>query len=136
LTEAELTFLDLASVIVIHVDQIQRYGGRVGVGDFGLLESALAMPRASFGGEWLHRDRFEMAAAYAFHLCRNHPFIDGNKRTGLACALIFLDINGISIEDPDGRLYQTMMDTASGSLGKLGLAQVLRDLSLGPLPGT
>lgn len=136
MTEAELTFLDLASVIVIHVDQIQRYGGRVGVGDFGLLESALAMPRASFGGEWLHRDRFEMAAAYAFHLCRNHPFIDGNKRTGLACALIFLDINGISIEDPDGRLYQTMMDTASGSLGKLGLAQVLRDLSLGPLPGT
>jgi len=136
LTEAELTFLDLASVIVIRVDQIQRYGGRVGVGDFGLLESALAMPRASFGGEWLHRDRFEMAAAYAFHLCRNHPFIDGNKRTGLACALIFLDINGISIEDPDGRLYQTMMDTASGSLGKLGLAQVLRDLSLGPLPGT
>ena len=136
MTEAELTFLDLASVIVIHVDQIQRYGGRVGVGDFGLVESALAMPRASFGGEWLHRDRFEMAAAYAFHLCRNHPFIDGNKRTGLACALIFLDINGISIEDPDGRLYQTMMDTASGSLGKLGLAQVLRDLSLGPLPGT
>ena len=136
MTEAELTFLDLASVIVIRVDQIQRYGGRVGVGDFGLLESALAMPRASFGGEWLHRDRFEMAAAYAFHLCRNHPFIDGNKRTGLACALIFLDINGISIEDPDGRLYQTMMDTASGSLGKLGLAQVLRDLSLGPLPGT
>lgn len=136
MTEAELTFLDLASVIVIHVDQIQRYGGRVGVGDFGLLESALAMPRASFGGEWLHRDRFEMAAAYAFHLCRNHPFIDGNKRTGLACALIFLDINGISIEDPDGRLYQTMMDTALGSLGKLGLAQVLRDLSLGPLPGT
>ena len=136
MTEAELTFLDLASVIVIHVDQIQRYGGRVGVGDFGLLESALAMPRASFGGEWLHRDRFEMVAAYAFHLCRNHPFIDGNKRTGLACALIFLDINGISIEDPDGRLYQTMMDTASGSLGKLGLAQVLRDLSLGPLPGT
>ena len=125
----EPAFLSLADALRIHVDQIQRYGGLDGVRDFGLLGSALAMPRASFGGEWLHRDTYEMAAAYAFHLCRNHPFIDGNKRTGLACALVFLEFNGISVEDPEGVLYQTMMDTATGSLDKLGLARVFRTLS-------
>ena len=122
-------FLNLADVLRIHVDQIQRYGGRNGVRDFGLLGSALAMPRASFGGERLHRDIYEMAAAYAFHLCRNHPFIDGNKRTGLACALVFLELNGIFVEDPKGTLYQAMMDTATGSIDKLGLAQVFQMLS-------
>ena len=96
--------------------------------DLGLLESALAMPKASFDGEWLHRDRFEMAAAYAFHLCQNHPFFDGNKRTGLACALVFLELNGIPIEDPERLLHQAMIDTATGSLDKLGLAQVFRSL--------
>ncbi len=80
----EPCFLTLAEVIEIHVDQIKRYGGRQGIRDFGLLESALAQPEASFGGEWLHRDVYEMAAAYAYHICQNHPFIDGNKRTALA----------------------------------------------------
>lgn len=129
--DAELIFLSLTDAVRIHVDQIQHYGGLNGVRDFGLLESALAMPRASFGGEWLHRDRYEMAAAYAFHLCRNHPFTDGNERTGLACALVFLEFNGISVGDPGGVLYQAMMETASGSLDKLGLAQVLRALPQG-----
>ena len=122
-------FLRLPDVIRIHADQIHRYGGPNGVRDFGLLQSALAMPLASFGGEWRHRDLFEMAAAYAFHLSRNHPFIDANKRTGLACALVFLEINGISIEDPEDVLYQAMMDTASGSLDKLSLSLVLRTLA-------
>jgi death-on-curing protein len=122
------TFLSLADVVRIHVDQIERYGGRAGIRDPGLLQSALAMPRASFGGEWLHRDLYEMAAAYAFHLCQNHPFVDGNKRTALVCALVFLELNGISIEDPEGRLYQALMDIASGSMEKLGLADLLRIL--------
>lgn len=125
------TFLSLADVVRIHVDQVERYGGWAGIRDPGLLQSALAMPRASFGGEWLHRDLYEMAAAYAFHLCQNHPFVDGNKRTALACALVFLELNGISIEDPEdpeARLYDAMMAVASGSLDKLGLAGVLRAL--------
>ena len=122
-------FLRLADALRIHADQIQRYGGRNGVRDFGLLESALAMPRASFGGEWLHGDTYQMAAAYAFHLCPDHPFIDGNKRTGLACALVFLELNEIGFDDPEGVLFQAMMDTASGSLDKLGLAQMFRQLS-------
>ena len=122
------TFLRLADVVRIHVDQIEGYGGRTGIRDPGLLQSALAMPQASFGGEWLHRDLYEMAAAYAFHLCQNHPFVDGNKRTALACALVFLELNGISIEDPEGRLYEALMDIASGSMEKLGLADLLRAL--------
>lgn len=123
------TFLSLADVVRIHVDQIEGYGGRAGIRDPGLLQSALAMPQASFGGEWLHRDLHEMAAAYAFHLCQNHPFVDGNKRTALACALVFLELNGISIEDPEGRLYEALMDIAAGSMEKLGLADLLRTLS-------
>jgi death-on-curing protein len=87
------------------------------------------MPQASFDGEWLHRDLYEMAAAYAFHVSRNHAFIDGNKRTALACALVFLEINRISIQDTEGRLYRTMTDVASGALDKLGLAEVFQGLA-------
>lgn len=125
----EPSFLTLADVIRVHVDQIERYGGQAGIHDLGLLQSALAMPRASFGQEWLHRDLHEMAAAYAFHLSQNHPFVDGNKRTGLVCALTFLEINDVSIADVEGSLYDAMMDVASGALDKLGLARVLRALS-------
>lgn len=125
----EPQFLQLADVVRIHVDQIERYGGPAGVRDLALLQSAIAMPQTSFAGEWPHRDRYEMAAAYGFHVCRNHPFFDGNKRTALACVLVFLELNGISIHDPEGRLYPTMIDVASGAMDKLGLAQVFRGLA-------
>ena len=121
-------FLILADVISIHKDQIERYGGQSGIREMGLLQSALAMPQASFGGEWLHRDLYEMGAAYVFHLSQNHPFIDGNKRTALACALVFLELNDVSIADPEGRLYSAMMDVANGLMGKLDFASVLRSL--------
>ena len=120
--------MQLADVVRIHVDQIERYGGPAGIRDLGLLQSAVAMPQASFDGEWLHRDWYEMAAAYAFHVSRNHAFIDGNKRTALACALVFMEINGISIQYTEEQLYQTMNDVASGVLDKLGLAEVFRGL--------
>lgn len=120
--------MHLADVVRIHVDQIERHGGPSGIRDLGFLQSAIAMPQASFDGEWLHRDLYEMAAAYAFHLSRNHAFIDGNKRTALACALVFLEISGISIQDTEERLYQTMNEVASGDLNKLGLAQVFQEL--------
>ncbi len=95
----------------------------------GLLQSALAMPSASFGREWLHRDLYDMAAADAFHVSQNHPFVDGNKRTGPVCALTFLEINDVLIADVEGRLYDAMTDVASGALDKLGLAGVFRALS-------
>ena len=124
----EPCFLTLAEVIDIHNDQLTRYGGQHGVRDFGLLESALAQPEASFGGEWLHTDLCEMAAAYAYHLCQNHPFLDGNKRTALACALVFLRLNGLSIEDSKGLLKNAMLKVASGTMSKTQFSQLLRTL--------
>lgn len=87
-------FLTLAEVINIHADQIQHYGGGEGIRDIELLSLAVAMPYVSFSEQFLHADIFEMAAAYAFHISQNHPFIDGNKRTALASALVFLEMNG------------------------------------------
>src|SRR4030066_1171106 len=106
----DIDFLTLAEVVEIHTDQIKRYGGSDGVRDMSLLSSAVAMPYASFSGSFLHADIYEMAAAYAFHICQNHPFVDGNKRTALAAALVFLEMNGISIVDTEERLYKAMMN--------------------------
>ena len=124
----KLEFLTLAEVTEIHADQIEHYGGTAGTRDINLLSSAVAMPYASFSGNFLHRDIYEMAAAYAFHICQNHPFIDGNKRTALASALVFLDVNGISISDSEGKLYEATMDIASGKLKKEEFANILRNL--------
>jgi len=122
-------FLTLAEVIEIHTDQIQRYGGQAGLRDLALLESAIGQPEASFAGEWLHPDRYEMAAAYAYHLCQNHPFIDGNKRTALATtALVFLELNNITILDPRRRLKNAMIRIASGKMRKEDFAKLLRTL--------
>lgn len=123
-----LIFLTLAEVIEIHNDQVERYGGHPGLRDYDLLCSAVAMPEASFGGDYLHIDIFEMAAAYVFHIYKNHPFFDGNKRAGLACCLVFLEINGITIVDDAGKLYQSAMSIASGELDKVGMSKILREL--------
>lgn len=122
-------FLTLAEVIDIHNNQIELYGGQKRVRDFGLLQSALAQPEASFAGQWLHEDVFLMAAAYAFHVCQNHPFFDGNKRTALASALVFLELNGISIDDLKGKLFEAMLNIAKGTLSKKQFAQILKSLT-------
>ena len=122
-------FLTLAEVLSILQDQTARYGGEFGVRDLGLVSSAIAVPQASFGGRMLHGDLFGMAAAYVFHLCQNHPFVDGNKRVALASALVFLDLNGIRITDPDGTLYPLMMSVARGEKGKAEIAYTLHELS-------
>ena len=83
-------FLDLADVLLIHEEQLARYGGSAGLRDQGLLESAIAMPQATFGGAFVHEDLFAMAAAYAFHITENQPFVGGNKRTGVLAAVVFL----------------------------------------------
>jgi death-on-curing protein len=125
---ADTLFLTLAEVIEIHTDQIHRYGGQARLRDVALLESALAQPEASFAGEWLHRDQYEMAAAYAYHLCQNRSFIDGNKVTALAAALVFLELIGITILDPRGRLKNAMMRIASGKMSKADLGKLLKKL--------
>jgi len=122
-------FLTLADVLLIHNDQIARYSGLGAARDFGLLSSAVAQPAAMFSGEYLHSDLFEMAAAYAYHICQDHPFADGNKRTALAAALVFLDINGVEIADPGGKLYSAMIGVASGTKTKRAVAELLQKLA-------
>lgn len=94
----EPRFLDLAEVLEIHVDQIERYGGAAGVHDLPLLLSALAIPTAGVHGVYVHGTLFEIAAAYLFHIAKNHAFVDGNKRTAFAAALTFLDLNGVTAQ--------------------------------------
>jgi len=119
-------FLTLDEVLALHAEQIRRYGGSPGVRDLGLLESALAAPRATFGGEHLHGSLPEMAAAYLFHLVRNHPFVDGNKRAGLAAAIAFLGLNGLWLAaDPD-ELADRVVEAAEGAAPKAALAEFIR----------
>jgi len=122
-------FLTLAEVIAIHKDQIDNYGGESGISDLSLLSSAIAVPQSTFDGKFLHEDLYDMAAAYAYHICLNHPFIDGNKRAALVSALVFLDFNGIEINDPRNVLYNAMMGIASGKMSKNDFADNLRKLA-------
>jgi len=120
-------FLDTADVLTLHADQVELYGGEHGLRDLGLLESAVAQARAAFGGQFLHNDLFEMAAAYLFHIVQNHPFIDGNKRAGTVAALVFLDLNGIEIDAPQGALYELTMAVATGKAAKADIADFFRE---------
>ena len=127
MTEPE--FLTLEDVLLIHDEQLEAYGGIEGIRDEGLLESAVMTAQASFGGEYLHQDLFEMAAAYAFHIAENQPFLDGNKRTALVSALVFLDFNGFEILDVEMKLYDAMIAIANKEMDKYDLAELLKTLS-------
>jgi death-on-curing protein len=122
-------FLTLDEALAIHAHQIARYGGALGVRDQGLLESALAMPAATFAGEYLHPSLPEQAAAYLFHLVKNHPFVDGNKRVGLACSLVFLRLNGIRVRATDDDLVDIVKGVAEGRRSKADVAVFLRERS-------
>ena len=126
-------FLTVEDVLGMHAQQLQHFGGAAGLRNCPALESAVAVPRATFDGVLLHADVFSMAAAYAYHIAENQPFVDGNKRTGLNAALVFLDINGWLVTDTNGCLYDAMIGLATGQLDKAGLAILLRELaSAGP----
>ncbi|OAI45916.1 death-on-curing protein [Nitrospira sp. SCGC AG-212-E16] len=111
----------------IHRDQIERYGGTLGVRDAALLESALAAPQSGFGEQQLHGDLFEMASAYLFHLVQNHPFLDGNKRVGTAAALTFLELNGVETKIPNQALVATVLSVAQGEREKSAIAAFFRN---------
>jgi death-on-curing protein len=121
-----MDFLGVEDILELHADQVALYGGEHGVRDLGLLESAVAQPQAMFSGNYLHQDVFEMAAAYLFHLVKNHPFLDGNKRTGAVAALVFLDFNGIEIDAPKGSLYDLTISVAIGEANKNQIAEYFR----------
>lgn len=111
-------FLSLDEVLELHTDQISSFGGTPGVRDEGLLESALAQPKATFGGQFLHPTISEQAAAYLYHIAMNHPFIDGNKRTAFAVMDTFLRLNGCTLSLTDDRAYDLVMRVARGTMTK------------------
>ena len=121
-----MQFLGLQEVLEIHRDQVTRYGGTAGIRDLNLLKSALGMPGATFNGEFLHTDVYEMAAAYLFHLVKNHPFLDGNKRVGAVAALVFLTLNGHDFQAPEDNLAETVLAVARGEIGKSEVTVFLR----------
>ncbi|TGL35944.1 type II toxin-antitoxin system death-on-curing family toxin [Leptospira perdikensis] len=107
-------FLSIEDVILIHKNQIEMYGGAADIRDYGLLESAINQPMTTFDGVSLHPSLFDKAAAYLFYLCKNHPFLDGNKRVALASSLVFLDINGYDVPDSNEILYDFVIGVAEG----------------------
>ncbi len=125
----DLKFLSLAEVLAIHKDQITRYGGASGIRDIDLLKSALGMPPATYGGEFLHTDIFEMAAGYLFHLVKNHPFVDGNKRVGAVAALVFLDLNGFDFHASEDDFAEMVLAVARGEINKSQVAVFIRNWS-------
>lgn len=124
---ASIEFLTLEDVLAIHVDQVSRYGGDASIRDLGLLQSAIAQPQATYGDAYLHAFPFEMAAAYLFHLVMNHPFADGNKRTGTVAALVFLDWHEIEISAEEGELADLTLGVTSGKLTKDDVSHWLED---------
>jgi death on curing protein len=122
---SEVDFLTSEDVLAIHVHQIQVYGGSSGVRDMGLLLSAVEMPKASFGGTYLHQDLYSMAAAYLFHIVQGHPFVDGNKRVGLAAAIAFLALHNIHLVVDHDTLTEIVLNVAQGKLGKREIADFL-----------
>lgn len=121
-----LNFVTLDDVLELHAGQIAAYGGSDGLRSAELLQSAIAQPEATFGGKLLHGDVFEMAAAYLFHLVQNHPFIDGNKRIGLEVALVFLELNGATVDADDERLVRLVLGVAQGQIDKPQIAEFFR----------
>ena len=118
-------FLTLDEVLSLHEEQIHLFGGSSGIRDLGLLQSAMGSVEATFGGVFLHETIYEMAAAYLYGICRNHPFLDGNKRTAVAAALTFLDMNGIEVEASEDTFYDLVAGVAEGRVSRSAVAVFL-----------
>jgi len=112
----------------IHAQAIARFGGADGVREVALLESAVAAPQASFGGKSPYTDLAEVAAAYLFYLCRNHPFIDGNKRAALGACIVFLRLNGIEPRTDGPEWAELVLAVASSALDRAETTARLRKL--------
>jgi death-on-curing protein len=113
-TPEDCFHLSVEIVREIHQQAIARFGGSDGDRDLNMLESAVAAPQASFGGKSPFADLAELAAAYLFYLCKNHPFVDGNKRTALGACIVFLRLNGVETP-PDSSRWEELTLTVAGS---------------------
>ena len=115
-------------VIALHDEQLAEHGGGVGIRDAGLLSSSLARPRnqAVYGDPSV----FDLAAAYAYGIVRNHPFVDGNKRTGFLAAYVFLDMNGWELMAPEGEAVAAVLALAAGEMQESGFSDWLKTNSV------
>lgn len=113
-----MIFLTMEQVIDFHTEIINELGGAHGIREIGLLISAVEMPKAAMFGEFLHVSIYDKAAAYLYHIVCNHPFVDGNKRSGLVAALTFLEVNGVILEYDENELEELIVNVASGTVDK------------------
>jgi len=122
-------YLHVEDVIDFHTEVINVFGGRHGIRDLGLLISAVEMPKASMLGEDFHKTIFDKATAYLFHIICNHPFIDGNERSGTVAALTFLEVNAVSLECNSKKLEELVISVAKGQTRKEEIAHFFKDYS-------
>ncbi len=122
----QIRFLTFEEIQVLHDQQIDKYGGSHGVRDFGLLQSAAMTPLSTFGGKYLYQDIFAMAGVYAYGIIKNHPFIDGNKRTGIASSLVFLRDNKIKLLFKKGELFSLGIAIATSQVSREEIADFFR----------
>ncbi len=124
-----IAFLAIQDIFHIHADQTERYGGSQAVLNEALIESAIMQPQMTFDGMYLQEDIAAMAAAYLFHLSRNQGFVDENKRTGAAAAIVFLKLNDVQLKPPiAGTLEKLVLDVVSGVCSKAEAAKFFREL--------
>ncbi|MEN8236118.1 MAG: type II toxin-antitoxin system death-on-curing family toxin [Pseudomonadota bacterium] len=120
-----MKYLRIEEVISYQDFLIKKDGGFGGIRDFGLLSSALAIPSQSFSGQEMHHTVIEKASAYLYHLIKNHPFFDGNKRTAVFCFLVFFDENNVEISFDEDFLYSITLDVAGNKLHKTELISLM-----------
>jgi len=125
-----MRYLTLGELVALQQRIIAATGGAGGVRDLGALESAVAQPRASFGGEDLYPGIIEKAAALAFSLVMGHPFLDGNKRTGHAAMEIFLVLNGYEVSAPVDEQERVMLQLAAGEVSRDDFVEWVRSRAL------
>ena len=121
-----VNFIPKKIILYFHEQLIQIYGGSPSIRDESLLDSAIQQPKSSFDGNYLHNSIFEMASAYGFHLCKNHPFIDGNKRVALVAMDTFLQNNGYEISASEKETYKIIIELSAENLSKSELTQWLK----------
>lgn len=124
-------FLEIDDILDIHQILIEQFGGMSGIRDEGLLESALSQPQATFFGELLHPTIHEQAAAYLYHIAKNHPFLDGNKRTAYGAMEAFLRLNGYSLNLSNEEAYNMVIQVAQSEMSKEELSSFLEEHILG-----
>ena len=123
----EIVWIDVPEVLAIHAHQIDEHGGASGLRDRALLESALARPRQLQA--YSNPDLFDLAAAYAAAIIANHPFVDGNKRTGFVVGVLFMELNGPSLAASEADATAAALDLAAGAINENEFAAWLRDNS-------